>query len=307
MEAKVQEMSSQVTNNVYIINEVLHAQQSIKQLLTSLLPSNASITTPVATGTYNSVPMQTNTTVHTRPRVFSNPSGIAVAGAVHVASPRDHHSQLPSPPSWMTADTLLATTVFDAQNFQATECTNASADVSQSENVGGETHAPAQTEAPSPCTESARTAALTTSLLVDSRVSTRSRGTAVDIVSDLVIEEGPERSKCAPKEKADAIACTRACWILHPDAGDNIVGEGRAGGSWKCPTQKFGHLCSFGDQMVQVHRVFYGEHRLLHCEDRNRAFSTLSDAVVKPKYSNVYIKWDSRFLIAKPTKKNAPL
>ena len=131
----------------------------------------------------------------------------------------------------MTADTVPVGPMSKAPNLQATECTNASGDVSQTQLIGGEAHSP--TDPGSPCTESCQTPALTTNVVLDSRVSTSSRGGTADLVADVGILEGAERTKCALKEKAEAIACTRACWILHPDAGDDIVAEGRAGGSWK--------------------------------------------------------------------------
>ena len=301
MEAQVHEMSTQVTNNASVINEVLLAQQTIKHLLTSLLPSlHAPAPSSFAAPSESPVPVGIDR------RLFSTHNGIAVAGLVQPPSPRDHQSHLPSPPSWMTADTILVTATDEDVMEAGTECTKSSGGVSETELNVGDEHTHGQAEPQTPCTDSAQTTCLTTSPVVDSRVSTRSRACPTDPSIVQKMTEGAERSKCAPKEKAEAIACMRACWILHPDAGDDIVAEGRAGGSWKCPTQKFGHLCGFGDQMVQVHRVFYSNHRLLHMEERNPNFSTLKDAVVKPKYSNVYIKWDSRFIIAKPTKKSAP-
>ena len=223
------EMSAQITNNVYVINEVLLAQQSIKDLLSSLLPSHASNLPPVAQGTYGSVALLSSMSLRRGGQISANPSGVPVAGAVLVPSPRDHHSELPSPHSWMTADTVPATTINDAQNLQPTECTTASADVSQTEVVAKDAHTPSTTNPRSPCTESAQTGTLTLSPLCDSRVSTRSRLATGDPITDIGIAGGAERTKCAPKEKSEAIACTRACWILHPDAGDDIVAEGRAG------------------------------------------------------------------------------
>ena len=302
MEAQVQEMASQVTNNVYVINEVLLAQQSIKDLLTSLLPPHASTLRPLGTAAFNSPPTRTNTPVPTRTQVYSNGYGIAVAGGVPPCSPRDHQSHLPSPPSWMTADTVPVSTSNQGVQEAVPECMNASHELSQTVLVGSDGQTPTETDPRSPCAESAHTTTFTTSPVVDNRVSTRSRGAVGDYIPVEGTTDGGERTKCAPKEKAEAVACMRLCWILHPDAGDDIVAEGRAGGSWKSPTQKFGNLCSFGDQMVQVHKVFFGNYRLLHLEERNPSFSTLEHAVVKSKYSNVYIKWDSRFLIAKPTK-----
>ena len=302
----MQEMASQVTNNVNVINEVLLAQQCIKDLLTSFLPSHASTVNPSETATFNSPPTRPNRSLGTGGQYYSNPAGIAVAGAVQACSPRDHHTHQPSPPSWLSADTVPASTTNHTAQEPVLGSMNVSQDLSQTVLCGGDGHTPTQSDPRSPCAESKHTETLNTSPTIDNRVSTRSRNAVGDHFSAEGTADGAERTKCAPKEKAEAVACMRACWILHPDAGDDIVAEGRAGGSWKSPTQKFGNLCSFGDQMVQVHKVFFGNHRLLHAEERNPSFSTLEDAVVKPKYSNVYIKWDSRFLIAKPTKRTIP-
>ena len=301
----MQEMNTQMTNSTQIINEVLLTQQSIKDLLTSLLHPRHEPSPPSLGGTLNSVPSQSQLPGGVDRMAFPTHNGIAVAGCVLPPSPRDHQSNLPSPPSWMTADTVPVSTRNHESMEPETEYTNALGGVSQTEIAKEGDHPSVRdTDPMTPCTESAQTACLNSSPVVDSRVSTRSRGATTDPILADGVTEGAERTKCALKEKADAIACMRPCWILHPNAGDNIVAEGRAGGSWKSPTQKFGYLCGFGDQMVQVHRVFYGNHRLLYTEERNPNLTTLKDAVVKPKYSNVYIKWDSRFLIAKPTKKS---
>ena len=298
-------MATQVKNNAHVINEVLLAQQSIKELLTSLLPSEAVRAPQSIVRNGNSLPSESDVP-QVVSRLYPSHNGIAVAGMAQPSSPRDHQSHLPSPPSWMTADTVPNTATNTEIMEPGTECTNTSVGVSETEVIKGDSNAGDHTDPQTPCADSAQTTCTTTSPVVDTRVSTRSRGANTDPILEEGFIEGPERTKCAPKEKADAIACTGQCWILHPDAGDNIVAEGKAGGSWKSPTQKFGHLCGFGDQMVQVHKVFLGDHRLVHAEERNPNLSTLKDAVVKPKYSNVYIKWDSRFLIAKPTKKTVP-
>ena len=99
-----------------------------------------------------------------------------------------------------------------------------------------------------------------------------------------------------PRISNDPIACNKRCYILHPDFPDTVVGEGKSGGSWKCRTQKLGHLCSNGEQMVQVHSVIQGGCKLMHAEERHK-FRTLEEALVKTSGSSVYIKWCSRYLV----------
>lgn len=99
-----------------------------------------------------------------------------------------------------------------------------------------------------------------------------------------------------PRESEDPIACNKPCYILHPDFPDLVVAEGKSGGSWKARTQKFGHLCSKGEHMVQVHEVKIPKCRLLHLEDR-QPFEVLEDALVKRTGSTVFVKWSTRHLV----------
>ena len=47
--------------------------------------------------------------------------------------------------------------------------------------------------------------------------------------------------------------------------------------------------------MIQVHKVLIPHLRLLHAKDR-QPFESLDDAVVKSTGSNVFVKWDSRYI-----------
>ncbi|KAG0575256.1 hypothetical protein KC19_VG330800 [Ceratodon purpureus] len=96
-----------------------------------------------------------------------------------------------------------------------------------------------------------------------------------------------------------AVAVNNPCFILHPDKKDTVVAEGRAGGSWKAPSTKFGHLCTEGQQMVQIHKIIVPNLPLPFIEER-QPFTILEHAFVKPSGSNVYVKWSSRLLVKKP-------
>ncbi|KAG0574017.1 hypothetical protein KC19_VG228300 [Ceratodon purpureus] len=98
-----------------------------------------------------------------------------------------------------------------------------------------------------------------------------------------------------PRITNDALAANCQCYILHPDKGDKIVAEGRIGGCWKSPSQKFGNLCSEGHQMVQIHRILVPNLPLIFVEER-QPFTMLEHALVKPSGSSVYVKWHSRLL-----------
>lgn len=103
-----------------------------------------------------------------------------------------------------------------------------------------------------------------------------------------------------PRAGTDAIAVGKLCYLTHPDSGDSVIAEGKTGGSWRAKAQKLGNLCGPGEQMVQIHQVFVTNMRLLHLEDR-QPFLTMDEAVVKPTGSNVFVKWNTRYLHKKTT------
>ena len=102
-----------------------------------------------------------------------------------------------------------------------------------------------------------------------------------------------------PRFPGTAIAVNSLVFILHPDHGDTIVAEGKAGGSWKSPGSKFGKLCLEGQQMVQVHKVLKTGLPLIFSEERH-PLKMLDEAAVKSSGSTIYVKWYSRLLIKKP-------
>ena len=307
MEAQVSEMASQVSGNVQVINEVLIAQQSIKEMLSSLLPLNQ---TRLDLSTHQTAEnlrgQRCSSEAHGRASLYAAHAGIAVSGVAQPCSPRDHQSHVPSPPSWMTADTVPINSGGNDIVDPDVECTQISRGASGTHVLNDTERLDGAFDQVGTSNGSAETAVLPCSSAAIPGVSTRSRVAVAEIGTYNGTSASLEKTKCAPKEKAEAIACNRPCWVLHPNAGDEIIGEGRAGGSWKSSTTKFGHLCAYGEQMVQLHKVFSEDHPLLYREDRNSEFKTIKDAVVKPKYSNVYIKWDSRYLIAKPLTKVPP-
>ena len=101
-----------------------------------------------------------------------------------------------------------------------------------------------------------------------------------------------------PRLADNAIAANSLCFILHPEQPHRIVAEGRSGGSWKSPKQKFGSLCKDGEQMVQVHKILIADVPLMFIEDR-QPFTLLDHALVKASGSSVYVKWMSKLLVKK--------
>ena len=99
-----------------------------------------------------------------------------------------------------------------------------------------------------------------------------------------------------PRISSEPIACNKACYILHPDFPDTVVAEGRSGGSWKARTQKLGHLCDKGEQMVQVHQINKEGCKILFPEER-QPFRILDEALVKKTGSAIYVKWNTRYLV----------
>ncbi|KAG0572478.1 hypothetical protein KC19_VG098400 [Ceratodon purpureus] len=126
-------------------------------------------------------------------------------------------------------------------------------------------------------------------------MSTRRGNSAIDPYSTSQDPPFNAALKFPPRTSGDAIVVNKLCYISHPNAGNHAIAEGKTGESWKAKPQKFGNLCGPGEQMVQVHRVFIPNQRLLYIEDR-QPFQTADDCVVKATGSNIYIKWDTRYL-----------
>ena len=98
-----------------------------------------------------------------------------------------------------------------------------------------------------------------------------------------------------PRFTSHALAANSLCYILHPDHGNTVIGEGQTGGSWKCRSGKFGNLCSEGEQMLQIHKVIKTGLPLIFHEQR-QPFTTMDQAIVKPSGSSIYVKWQTRLL-----------
>ncbi|KAG0575081.1 hypothetical protein KC19_VG316500 [Ceratodon purpureus] len=99
----------------------------------------------------------------------------------------------------------------------------------------------------------------------------------------------------------EAIAANTSCYVLHPEHGDTIIAEGRIGGSWKSPSGRYGSLCAEGEHMVQLHRIVVSNLPLLFVKQR-QPFTLMGHALVKPKGSNVYVRWLSKLLWQKNLK-----
>ncbi|KAG0597005.1 hypothetical protein M758_UG303400 [Ceratodon purpureus] len=99
----------------------------------------------------------------------------------------------------------------------------------------------------------------------------------------------------SPKSRCNSIVVNKPCYLTHPGMGDKAMAEGRTGGSWRAKAQKFGNLCQQGEQMVQIHKVLVPNIRLLQVEAR-QLFEYLDDAVMKSTGSNVFVKWDCKYL-----------
>ncbi|KAG0573342.1 hypothetical protein KC19_VG169900 [Ceratodon purpureus] len=107
-----------------------------------------------------------------------------------------------------------------------------------------------------------------------------------------------------PRTPSGPIAANTYCYVLHPDHGDKIVAEGRTGGSWKSPSQKYGNLCKEGEQMLQIHRIVVPNLPLLFIEER-QPFRVMEHALVKSSGSIIHVKWLTKLLWRKPNVGNA--
>ena len=224
-----------------------------------------------------------------------------------------------SPPSWMSGSTVLITPSMDLRRPGERSVRSPSAistDISDSIRTPSVTHDPLQPfldiyfgedtswrksresererKSPSECTPIAPP-----TFAEAPRVHTRAQANA-----DLEVVDRRERHSerirhgllMMPRLSEDPVACNKPVYILHPDHPDKVVAEGKSGGSWKARTQKLGHLCAKGEQMVQVHVINIQKCRLLHVEER-QAFKVLDDAVVKKTGSTVFVKWSARYLV----------
>lgn len=126
-------------------------------------------------------------------------------------------------------------------------------------------------------------------------MATRGRTSNTGADTNTVEAATSKALKFPPKSGCEAIAVNKPCFLTHPDMGDEAVAEGRTGGSWRAKAQKFGKLCEQGEQMVQIYKVLLPKIRLLHVEDRHQ-FVYLEDAIVKSTGSNVFVKWDCKYL-----------
>ena len=126
-------------------------------------------------------------------------------------------------------------------------------------------------------------------------VTTRGMASTSDPSHCIVGNRGRLPLTLQPRDSNDSVAANTLCFILHPGHGNNIVAEGRTGGSWKSPSGKFGLLCQEGEQMVQIHKILIPGLRLIFIEER-QPFTILDHALVKPSGSSVYVKWLTRLL-----------
>ena len=305
------DLASQVTQNIAMVEEVLHTQRDFKEILLRLLNSNeGNVSTqvdpaPISTG--NCIPVASlPSPVPSSPEEPQDPIDITAVEAQH---------------SWMSADTVLLTpnTRNDMRPRSARDPSMhaVSTDVSDHSIANGSVNDSAglpSTSGPG----SHATCTLTRNTDPDTRMSedrrppptlqdphmciqeppamaTRGRTTPLDGGAQGIEVQEHSDLKFPPRASNDAIAVNKLCYLSHPDYGDDVVAEGRTGGSWKAKAQKFGRLCSVGEQMVQIHKVFVPHLRLLHLEER-QAFVTIGDAVVKATGSNVYVKWNAKYL-----------
>ncbi|KAG0589266.1 hypothetical protein KC19_1G008400 [Ceratodon purpureus] len=312
LETRVVDLASQVTQNLAMVEEVLHTQRDFKGILMQLL--NAS--TCVETAERNASMGGGGRTVS--PSLDKAPSESLPQRLVS-NNPNDEDAQQPS---WMSAETVLLTpntrNTLRPRSARDIGMAAVSTDVSDQSIANGSVNtsagpvegsapqsnssAPPRDEAPSAVTEVITHGDPPTlldphqTIPVVQVMATRGRGIPLEVecagVDRLVHDPSLQ---FPPRSGNEAIAVNKFCYITHPDTGDIVVAEGKTGGSWKAKGSRYGNLCNVGEQMVQIHRVFLPDLRLLHIEDR-QSFRTTSDAVVKANHSNVYVKWDAKYI-----------
>ncbi|KAG0574943.1 hypothetical protein KC19_VG304400 [Ceratodon purpureus] len=239
--------------------------------------------------------------------------------AAPVAAAPDAPANASSPPSWMSGSTVLITPSMDIQRPERQRPISPSA---MSTDISDSIRTPSVAEDPlqpfldiydgpdrswraSRATQQAQgspsgcSPATPPTFTEAPRVHTRQQSNT-DPDEEGRNRRGSERIRhglmMMPRLSEDPVACNKPCYILHPDFPDVVVAEGKTGGSWKAKTQKLGHLCSKGEQMVQIHHIRKPDYRLLHIEER-QPFTILDHVVVKRSGSNVFIKWHTRYLV----------
>ncbi|KAG0596126.1 hypothetical protein M758_UG226500 [Ceratodon purpureus] len=310
LETRVVDLASEVT-------EVLHTQRDFKDILLRILNSNSTAeVSPSPTPVVNQVPI-------TDPIVEVPTRSESLSRAVPEAAHQEAHGQQPL---WMSEETVLLTpntrnnlrprqsaqqdlqavstdisdhsvangsvneSAYGADVHGGDPTSNARVPCNGREEIPSNSHGP-----PPPFLQDPHN-------VVASLTSLPARGRGLPSEFECAEEEHPENLALKFPFRAgnDAIAVNKLCFVTHPDSGDNVIAEGRTGGSWKARAQKLGNLCGPGEQMVQIHRILIPNMRLVHLKDRQR-FLTVDDAVVKPSGSNVFIKWNTRYLHKKST------
>ena len=311
LETRFDDLASQVTQNIAMVTEVLDTQRDFKDMLLRLLNANSN-SSPTPAIVNDAPPPDTETALNDpfpTPTARMNTPVAAAGGLVDPA------------PSWMSAETVLLTpntrNNLGPRSRRIEDMQAVSTDISDQSVANGsmvESATASESIAQEPRSNSkgflSPRAVVNMStqrppppvlhdphhVSVDIPTKTsRGRGlpTKLESVDDDTFDN--PALKFPPRSSSEAIAVNKLCYLSHPDSGDRVVAEGKTGGSWKAKAQKFGHLCDPGEQMVQIHRVIVPNTRLLHVEVR-QPFQTVDDAVVKPTGSNVFVKWDTRFL-----------
>ncbi|KAG0554595.1 hypothetical protein KC19_12G103400 [Ceratodon purpureus] len=213
-------------------------------------------------------------------------------------------------PSWMSGDTVPVTPNTMLQNFSNRMPIGAAVSTEVSASIGTGSHdiSPRQTAGttdvvmqrrpPQPSSHAVQSVTPAGDLQDDSTthdgVATRRMTSQVDPVPVRAPRLRLELT-LQPRFTSHALAANSLCYILHPDHGNTVVGEGRTGGSWKCRSGKYGSLCSEGEQMLQIHKLIKTGLPLVFVEGR-QPFTTMDQALVKPSGSSVYVKWLTRLL-----------
>ncbi|KAG0588034.1 hypothetical protein KC19_2G210300 [Ceratodon purpureus] len=311
LETRVVDLASQVTQNLAMVTEVLHTQRDFKDILLRLVNSSSGTDgSPSQSPVLNEALADPSLDERTRSQSLATEVPEAVPEPA-----RDHQ------PSWMSEETVLLTPN-TRNNLRPIKSRNqdmeaVSTDISDQSVANGSVNESAYgADVPSadpassfrvPC--SARKQGEPTSHgppppplqdphnAVASLPSLPGRGRGLPSEFDSVEDDSSHNIalKFPPRAGNDAIAVNKLCYITHPDSGDTVIAEGKTGGSWKARAQKLGNLCGSGEQMVQVHRILIPNMPLLHVEDR-QSFLTVDDAVVKASGSNIFVKWNARYL-----------
>lgn len=94
----------------------------------------------------------------------------------------------------------------------------------------------------------------------------------------------------------DRLPAGKHVWIMSPQRGNTVVGQGKSGVGWKSKS-KLGTLCSPGQQWVHVYRTFAAQVPFMYPPHEGSS-GILEDALPPACGKHKPIKWECKFMVS---------